>query len=208
MLNASANAVTLNSAEVKRRNAVVDGQLRAEGLRAVDVIGDGNCYFRAVSVCLYNNESCHLALRKSIVNHILELASTGNALPGVSMDVEDPSVRQELDRMMRSGTWAGEDMIAATAAFLRRPVHVYTFTSMCDASPLIYPSPAQQTADVHPIRVAFYLPGHYRAVTVNNFNVTQSAVMESKSSTLCAPPSVPSSASLSDVPHGDHHLNS
>ena len=155
MLNASANTVTLDSAEVKRRNAVINGQLRAEGLRAVDVIGNGNCYFRAISVCLYNNESGHLELRKSIVNHIIELASAGDALPGISMDVEDPSVRKGLDNMMQSGTWAGKDMIAATAAFLRRPVHVYTFTSVLGASPLIYPSPVQQALDVHPIRVVF-----------------------------------------------------
>ena len=170
LINASANTVTLDSAEVKRRNAVVDGQLRAEGLRAVDVIGDGNCYFRAVTVCLYNNKSGHLELRNFIANHILELPSADDALPGISMDVEDPSVHQGLDNMMQSGTWAGEDMIVATAAFLRRPVHVYTFTSVLDASPLIYPSPVQQALDVHPIRVAFYLPGHYRAVKAKNFN--------------------------------------
>ena len=135
----------------------------------MDVFADGNCYLRAVSVCQYNNESGHLELRKSIVNHILELASAGDTLPGISMDVEGPSVRQELDNMMQIGTWAGEDMIATTAAFLRRPVQVYTFTSVLDASPLIYPSPVQQALDVHPIRVAFYLPGHYRAVKANNF---------------------------------------
>lgn len=172
LLTAAASSATHSATEVKRRNTAVDGQLEAEGLMAVNVVGDGNCFFRALSVILYRNEDKHLWLREAIVQHVLQLADADHALPGINMDVADQTVRQQLENQRIVGTWAGEDMIVAAADFLKRPVHIYTFTTQTCSSPLVY-SPVNGGTVSTPLCLAFYLPGHYKAVcsiTTNHLN--------------------------------------
>jgi hypothetical protein len=162
-MHAANSSASLSEAEANRRNAVLNRYLVANDMRAVNVAGDGNCYFRALSVCLYNNEEEHLKLRQSIIKYILQSVERGEALPGIIMDVTDASVLRELDNLKRDGTEVGEDVIVATAAYLHRPVYVFSFNTATDAVPLIY-QPAQCLPNIHPIRLAFCLPGHYQAV--------------------------------------------
>ena len=143
---------------MKKRNVFVSKQLAASGLKTVNVGGDGNCYYRALSIGLYRHENQHLQLRQSIVQHILDMASAGDSLPGVSMVISNETVRQQLADIMTAGVWAGEEMIIATAAYLRRPVHVYTYTTIVSSCPRVY-GPLGQCADgFSPVPVAFFLP--------------------------------------------------
>ena len=135
-------------------------------MKLIDVIGDGNCLFRSLSVCLYNTENEHIKLRQSVIDHILQLDANGKALLGVSIDVADPSVRQQFAKLRLLGTWAGEDIILTAAAFLQRPIHIYNYASKGNSTPLIYFPPASQVTSLSPICLAYYLPGHNRAVDV------------------------------------------
>ncbi len=65
------------------------------------------------------------------------------------------------------GTWVGEDVILAAANYLSRPIYVYTAAE--SSSPLIY-SPSKCLHEF--ISVAFYEPGHYRAVKMSTMSVT------------------------------------
>lgn len=51
-------------------NANVDIALRAKGLVSIDVVGDGNCFFRAVSVCMDGVEDNHIQLRQKTVEYM------------------------------------------------------------------------------------------------------------------------------------------
>ena len=46
---------------------MVNKRLLADGLLAINVSGDGNCFFKSVSVSLIGSENDHAMLRKSIV---------------------------------------------------------------------------------------------------------------------------------------------
>ena len=52
------------------------------------------------------------------MQHILNMASAGDSLPGVSMNISSEPVRQQLAEMMTAGVWAREEMVIATAAYL------------------------------------------------------------------------------------------
>ena len=95
----SAESERLSQAEIKKRSAALNRQLAAQGLRAVNVAGDGNCYFRALSINLYNNEDAHLQLRHSIIQNIIHLASEGKSLPGVLMDLSNESTCHYLEQL-------------------------------------------------------------------------------------------------------------
>ena len=116
----------------------MDRQLAACKLSSRDVAGDGNCLFRALSVCLYDKEDEHCNLRQNIVQHIYTLAALGDSLPGVSMDVTDKVVSKQLNEMKKDGCWAGEDIIPVAASYLQRVIHVYTFTTKSSSSSLVY----------------------------------------------------------------------
>ena len=64
--------------------------------------------------------------------------------------------------MEKDGSWAGDDFIFPTAAFLQCEIHVYIYSTKASSDPLIY-SPLVVTED-HPICLAYYLPGHYNTV--------------------------------------------
>ena len=53
------------------------------------------------------------------MQHILDMASAGDSLPGVSMNISSEPVRQQLAEMMTAEVWAREEMVIATAAYLR-----------------------------------------------------------------------------------------
>jgi hypothetical protein len=71
-------------------------------------------------------------------------------------------VRHHLERMSRDGTWVGEDVVAATAHYLRRDLYVYS--AVGKSSPLIYQPKDDVVAKEQPLQLAFYEPGHYSAV--------------------------------------------
>ena len=64
--------------------------------------------------------------------------------------------------MEKDGSWAGDDFILPAAAFLHHEIHVYIYSTKASSDPLVY-SPLVVTDD-HPIRLAYYLPGHYKTV--------------------------------------------
>ncbi len=154
------------------RNNSVDLQLSSKNLCSIDVIGDGNCYFRALSVYLNGHESDHMTLRQTIIQC---LATTFGLASDDALGNESAS--NQVSKLMSSGTWVGEEAILATSAYLQRDVHV--FTAFAKSSPLIYAANSANCAP--PITLAFYEPGHYKAVRDCKQNLSNSNL-----STLCA----------------------
>ena len=118
----------------------------------MDVISDGNCYFRALSVVLYGREGEFSVLCQSFVEHLKESLSTSSTVNDVHKYVSDIS---------SDGVWVGEDIIATAADHLQRNIYVYMLTS--STSPLVY-SPQTTDLMLPPICIAFYELGHFRAV--------------------------------------------
>ena len=58
-MNAIIDAVqrpsTVDQVEIKNRNASVDKQQSNLNLTSVSTVGDGNCFFRSVCVCMFGD---------------------------------------------------------------------------------------------------------------------------------------------------------
>ncbi len=134
-------------------------------LRTVSIIGDGNCFFRSISMCIYGDQSQHKELRNNVANHVL---ASGKEIFTHVKDIilGDESIRKSADAIRVDCSWVGEDAILATADYLKRNISI--FLSSTIVSPITY-YPSSCTSVRPPVRVAFYEPEHYAAVVDSKF---------------------------------------
>ena len=91
------------------------------------ITGDGNCFFRALSLGLTQSQEQHDLLRSFVVNHMLDATIRGGLQrqfmdEGVASDFDD-----YLERMLRPGEWGTELEIIADA-------HLFNCYIMCVCS--------------------------------------------------------------------------
>ncbi|GJN93927.1 hypothetical protein Rhopal_006986-T1 [Rhodotorula paludigena] len=96
---------------------VLTAQLREAGLYAANILGDGNCLFRALSDQLYGSPSMHLAIRNEICDY---LASHPDKY---RLFVDEDSVKGGFEGHVR--TYGTNIELSAFVARYRRPVKVY-----------------------------------------------------------------------------------
>jgi OTU domain-containing protein 5 len=137
---------------------MLDAQLTSLGFITQDVDGDGNCLFRAVSYAISGSESGHKSLRASAASFIESSGSILGGLLHTSPD-DNSSFTAHLANLRSLGNSVGEDAIIALAEVTQREIHVYA----AYVNPLIY-RPTNLKCDQEPVRIAFYEPGHYKAV--------------------------------------------
>ena len=89
-------------------------------MKAEETTGDGNCFFRAISRMVYLSEDHHLSIRQQAVNRIRENPSDyqGYILHNYN------SVDDYVMALSRSGEWADEPVIRATADALQIQIRV------------------------------------------------------------------------------------
>ena len=185
MFQAAETSSTLDLSDVQLRNSALDNRLRECQLQSRDVIGDWNCFFRAISVCICGLENQHADLRKSIAQHMIDLATRGhNLFFGGEVSV----VQNRAKHISQQGVWPGEDILPIAASYLQRDLHIFlaNFTTW----PLIYSADIQQTLPLSPITLAFYEPGHYKAVIPRSGIINQHLSLSVTSDVpTAAPPS-------------------
>ena len=139
-------------------------QLSDKHLRPIDVVGDGNCLFRAISMSVNGSQSEHGELRKAIANHMLDkspaIFDTGGLSPS---DVVN--LRNHAHSLLRNGEWGGEEVLVTAADFLQRNIMVYSIAGM----PIEY-SPVTGLGCHQPISLALYEPGHYHSISPIHLN--------------------------------------
>ncbi|GAA6011467.1 hypothetical protein JCM10207_002629 [Rhodosporidiobolus poonsookiae] len=118
---------------------VLNGQLREAGLYAANILGDGNCLFRALSDQLYGSPSMHLAIRHEICDYL-------SANPEkYRFFIDEDSVKGGFDghvrEMRQPGTYGTNIELSAFVARYRRPVKVYQPN-------LVYVLPVEETGPV------------------------------------------------------------
>ena len=144
--------------EVLNRNSELENKLDALNLTTVDVLGDGNCFYRAACYKLHGNDAGYAELRRQVADY---LKQTGNILGGViSVSPDDgKTFNEHIQTLLTDGQPVGEDAIIALANICDREVHIY----LAYSEPLIY-SATDGEKSGEPITLAFYEPGHYRPV--------------------------------------------
>ena len=80
ILQAVSSSSNLSPVTINVRNSALEAQLAAKSLKSINVCGDGNCFFRALSMSLYGDESAHAQLRTSIAQHLADLATSFSRL--------------------------------------------------------------------------------------------------------------------------------
>ncbi len=144
----------------RSRNVMLENNLRQQHYDTVDVVGDGNCFYRAVSYLTSGHENNHSAIRQLVADHI----QNNSLLSGVTDISPDDGLpaKQHIEQLHKHGVAVGEDAILAVVDLYNKELHVYS----CKPTPLVY-KPRISTAMCDPLRLAFYEPGHYRAVILS-----------------------------------------
>ena len=148
---------SLRQSIITSGNANVDKQLRSYHLRAEEVAGNGNFFFRAISVCLHGDQSYHTELRQMIAKHVRDNYVHIFSMDRAAIDDEE-AARVCAENISTDGMWAAEEVILASASYMQRDILVYMAVNKI--LPVVY-SLILIGPKLQPIRVAFFEPGHY-----------------------------------------------
>ena len=99
--------------------------MAAKNLRSTDVIGDGNCFYRALALGLHGDESHHFRLRQITARHFdaqFQVIFGSNRLTAADKDaIHRRSLVLATDRKE-----VGEEAIKTAADWMQRSIEVYT----------------------------------------------------------------------------------
>eukprot|EP01025_Chloroclados_australasicus_P018052 TRINITY_DN1933_c1_g1_i1.p1 TRINITY_DN1933_c1_g1~~TRINITY_DN1933_c1_g1_i1.p1 ORF type:complete len:531 (+),score=101.46 TRINITY_DN1933_c1_g1_i1:61-1653(+) len=91
----------------------LSSELQVVGLRVKEVVGDGNCCFRAIGDQLEGDKADHKKIRKTVCQYIED-----NREVFAPFVEDDESFESYLKRIRKDGTWAGQiELQAASLAF-------------------------------------------------------------------------------------------
>ncbi|BGP43343.1 hypothetical protein JCM10450v2_007493 [Rhodotorula kratochvilovae] len=102
---------------------VLTAQLKEAGLYAANILGDGNCLFRALSDQLYGSPSMHHAIRQEICDYLA--ANPDKYRLFVDEDSVKGGFEGHVREMRQNGTYGTNIELSAFVARYRRPVKVY-----------------------------------------------------------------------------------
>lgn len=89
------------------------------------ILGDGNCFFRALSYFLYNTQDQHLKVRHDIVEFISHHKTQFTAL---IMGPREETIDHHIANMRTPMFWASQVEIQAAADLYGVPLYIYTET--------------------------------------------------------------------------------
>jgi hypothetical protein len=120
IIDTAKKSVILDTATIQHRNKATDQLLRANKLRSIDEMGDGNYLYRAFSVGLRGDKQ-HFKLRQDTVRHF-------SAKFQVIFDVSSltASDKDSIHQRAREKEEVGEEAIKVAADLLQRNIEVFT----------------------------------------------------------------------------------
>jgi hypothetical protein len=145
-LDAAAQPSPVDSNTAMFRKTAVYKQLSDRHLTYVDVTGDGNCFYRALSCTLHGNESQHAELRRLVADYLSQHHARIFKTSSDVAPAERALIDQRVQRMRMNGVWVGEEAILAAADFLQRELHVFKYVTSLSV-PLLLFTPQHQAAD-------------------------------------------------------------
>lgn len=141
-----------------------EAELKEHGYKIIDVEGDGNCFFRAVSFDLEGVEKNHLFYREITVNELRDN-------PELYFS-EGEDVNAYIDEIRNDESWIDDDRaIHAIANVLN--VNIYVFNKH-GADILINPRGGEAETSIS----VFYTGNHYQSVVSNVYNPVANAFIE------------------------------
>ncbi|CAF2143860.1 unnamed protein product [Rotaria magnacalcarata] len=99
----------------------LDEQLSIIGLKKVKILGDGNCFFRAISHQLCRNETNHKTIRSTTINYLIK--NKDKFAPFI--DDTDSTIDKYIKRMSRNGTYADHLAVSAAAVTINKNIIIH-----------------------------------------------------------------------------------
>jgi hypothetical protein len=146
---------------VSDRHRALEQDLSSRGLTTIDVLGDGNCFYRAACYGLYGCDTWHADLRRRNAEYVMQAGSLLEGLVSAANNTELFS--KYVEAMLTDGESVGEEAVVALTNVCKREVHIFT----AHVGPIVY-KPANDDVSGEPVSLAFFEPGHYRAVVPVN----------------------------------------
>mmetsp|Transcript_26992 Transcript_26992/g.58755 ORF Transcript_26992/g.58755 Transcript_26992/m.58755 type:complete len:184 (-) Transcript_26992:277-828(-) len=137
----------------RRKEGNLAKLLRSQNLREKEVLGDGNCQFRALADQLYGQEDHHQTVRGLVIQQLEAGAEHYHGfVPGRYSDY--------LKAMARSGTWGDHVTLQAAADILGVRINVLT-DYITDGFIEVIP---QQQKSEKILKITFWQEVHYNSV--------------------------------------------
>ncbi len=110
--------IELNPGPLSNHMSVLTIRLARLGLKPVNIVGNGNCFFRSVSHQIYYTETHHAQIRALAIQHLI------NSPEHFIESNTDQSWMQYLQNMSRVETWADHIIIQAVANSHNLRIHI------------------------------------------------------------------------------------
>ena len=133
-------------------------RLKEMRLREVQVLGDGNCQFRALSEQLYGNEASHKAIRVRIVDHLRDNETKYAGFV-------EGTYKKYVDEKSRDGSWGDNTTLQVFANIHNLRIILYTdYEDDWDIKILPRDDDGEELEFRSTIRLSFYSEWHYNSV--------------------------------------------
>ncbi|CAF1519681.1 unnamed protein product, partial [Rotaria sordida] len=139
-------------------------QLRVLNLRTIRIIGDGNCFFRAISDQLFATQTYHRRLRSDAITYIRR----NSAAFEFFVSGEDNTIDDYIFRMKKNNTYADHLIITATATILNQNIIIHEYSKR----PLLIPGSDYIDRQLH----IAYNPYNQHYESVKRFDGTISII--------------------------------
>lgn len=144
-------------AEINREMIFLQ-KLAAMKLMVIDIDGDGNCLFRAISHQLFLTEDKHFELRQKCVEHMRKHRERFESFCSIPFD-------QYLAEMGKAGTWGDDLEIRALEEVFDRIVRIYSSNASDVCVPLKNNFEEENLlTGVSPIILSYHGNSHYNSI--------------------------------------------
>jgi hypothetical protein len=157
----TAEEIAAFEAEINKERVFLQ-TLQSQGMHVIEIEGDGNCLFRALSHQVYLNEEHHEKLRYYCVEHLKKHRKRYEKF------MCDVKFEEYIEEMSKNGTWGDDIEIRAMEEILDRHIHIYSSSS---TNPKDYLIPVNENPDevtlmtgVLPITLSYHGQSHYNSI--------------------------------------------
>lgn len=115
-----------------------------------DIVGDGNCFFRCIALCVTGSQVNHQYMRQLIVDYMQINSDKVDRFSGIKNYMQNSG-------MIKLATWATDIEICFTAAFIEADIYTFTSNSKGIFNWVRYPSSLTQKEEPNYNKMALYL---------------------------------------------------
>lgn len=136
--------------EVSDHHRALKQYFKSRGLTTINVLGDGNCFYRAACYGLHGCGTWHADLHRRNAEYVMQAGSLLEGLVSAANNTELFS-KYYVEAMLTDGESIGEEAVVALFNVCKREVHIYT----AHVGPIVY-KPINADVSGEPVSLAFF----------------------------------------------------